>query len=131
MRTDSCERQALRLAVKHSSIAPLVQWISDSTMQVYIRVSWRYIGDRRATSLEIGNVEVRRGKRGKGRFTQFLKALERENPREVLYVESVLEDRFRQFFRRRTDYVEVPTDLSSSFFRWQVGTEVHVHAAAL
>lgn len=115
----SCEKQVLRLAAGHtSSIVPLVKWVKDSTMQVYIRVSSRFIGDRRLTSLEIGSVEVKRGRRGKGRFTQFLEALEKGNPREVLYVENVLRSRFQQFFRRRSDYMEVPCDGCPSFIRW-------------
>jgi hypothetical protein len=76
------------------------QYFSDHTIDVYIRIGHRYIlKNKCVTSLEIGRVTVFR--RGRGIFSQwFLPGLISINPYDILYVECVLDNRFREFFRR-------------------------------
>lgn len=72
-------------------------WINNDEMEVYIRKGViREFNNIEYVTLDIANVRV--FDKGKGVFTQFLKELESVNPYDAIYIESVLEKRFFDFF---------------------------------
>lgn len=74
-------------------------WLEDATMQVYVRRSRRLIDDKIVFALDIANVGVY--KPGQGRFTQFLDFVKQVNPWSIIYVESVLNNRFWQHLLKK------------------------------
>lgn len=73
-------------------------------MRVYLRVRNRYINGRKFPAVDIATVEVDMDVRGQGLFTAFLdNAVELLALRHglVVYVENVLEERFRGFFPKK------------------------------
>lgn len=86
-------------------------WIVEMGVTAYLRITRRYLGGQVVDTIDVANVKVETPfKKGRGVFTAFLEHMEEEGVRlnRVVYVENVLEERFRQFFRRR-GYTEVPT----------------------
>jgi hypothetical protein len=62
--------------------------------QLYVRMSRRWIGNAwHDPTLDVANIEARWP--GNGYFTRLVKRLRKEHPQMTLYVESVLNQRFR------------------------------------
>lgn len=86
-------------------------WLRDSddkggsNIEVYIRRTSRYINDRLYETFEIANVNVRENKQGQGIFTQFLvdviELCKNKRVIDVIYIENVSSESFKQFFRRQ------------------------------
>lgn len=83
------------------------RWLCVRDMEVYVRKSRRLLDGKWYVCLDLANIMVLPAKRGQGRFTSFLETALRINPWQATYVENVLEERFRSFFRRR-GWTEVP-----------------------
>lgn len=77
---------------------PYNSWLSDDTMQVYVRKGRRYFNKRRINVLDIASVEV--VQQGKGHFKRFLEHAIQLHPWDGIYVENVMDARFRGFFER-------------------------------
>ena len=74
-------------------------WLEAGDLRVYVRKSKRLIDDLYVDALDIASVEVLSCSRGKGVFTKFLDECEAlEMP---LYIENVMDGRFRKFFVSR------------------------------
>jgi len=70
-------------------------------MKVYVRRGcWRWWeGELHENTLDIANITVDEGKRGKGVFTAFLSRVEALG--KIIFIENVLDVRFQDFFRER------------------------------
>lgn len=76
------------------------QWIGDDCMKVYVRKARHKCGDHGLLAcLDIGSIEV--FEPGQGAFSQwFLPGAVKLNPWEAIFVESVMDRRFQEFFER-------------------------------
>lgn len=76
-------------------------WLGDETISVYVRKSRRYLrGTDTKQCLDIATIDVKKDKRGQGRFTRFLQHAQEVNPYPYIYVENVIKERFAEFFRK-------------------------------
>lgn len=74
------------------------QWISEDGLEIYVRKSKRYIGDRLVQCFDIANVTAKTY--GQGNFTAYLSKLVgllQGQPFEAIYIENVINDRFVQY----------------------------------
>jgi N-acetylglutamate synthase-like GNAT family acetyltransferase len=77
-------------------------WVVEGSLKIYFRAGYaRRLGDQTVKVLDIASVEVLESSRGQGLFTAALDKIEALRPREGLFVESVLDKRFQDFFTRR------------------------------
>lgn len=78
-------------------------WFTDGEVTVYVRKAKRRpgIGEPFVDCLDLANVVVEH--QGQGNFTHFILELERTCPRPI-FVENVLNTRFRGFWERRGYY---------------------------
>lgn len=84
------------------------EWLTyDSGLGVYIRKSSRLKGEEWIPCVDVANLELVKGLRGKGIFTEWITRLEDiADARDMhVYVENLLNDRLAQFFLRRDYYV--------------------------
>ena len=89
---------------KHNKRIPYRSWDRNRSIEVYYRITERYIDGELQGSLDLASIEVSRKWRGKKVFTNFLNKLLKKLPDtgvEVLYVESVMDDRFGNFLVTR------------------------------
>jgi GNAT superfamily N-acetyltransferase len=96
-------------------------WIQERNISVYVRKSNRYLLDKKITScLDLASVEVEERHRGKGIFTAFLSRFEKaaHDTNRVVYVESILEPRLREFLKTK-GYAIVPgsSEMSPSMYK--------------
>lgn len=76
-------------------------WIPEDPFNIYLRMSFRYIDNTQHRTIEIANVYVvEESERSKKHFTKLLEYIE-SNFSEIIYVENVFEDRFKDFFIKR------------------------------
>ncbi len=70
-------------------------WLYDDLMNLYVRKSRRHVDGEAYDALDIASIVVY--KKGQGTFTAFLTEIEQACPYPVIYIENVLEMRFRKF----------------------------------
>lgn len=80
------------------------RWIQYQYMKVYVRKAVRQCGE----TFDVATVEVEDEERGKHIFTNWLTTVEEllKNSSLSIYVENVMEERFRRFFEAR-GYVNI------------------------
>jgi hypothetical protein len=83
-------------------------WFSNKNIEVYIRMSWRNIGEEELVKvLDIANISAK--KTGEGTFTELLNELEMYVKDSLvtncIFIENVVTDQFAGFFRKR-GYIE-------------------------
>ena len=82
-------------------------WINCSPLQIYIRLTTRYLSGKVNRTLDIANISVDPRYQNKGIFNGLLNKLEEAKLRDVLYIENVLatsdenQVRLRRFLERR------------------------------
>ena len=69
----------------------------------YTRVSKHYLEGVNVKTIDLANITTRSKHRGQGHFTAFLSAVEGTagSVGRAVYIENVMEERFRGFFRKR------------------------------
>ena len=93
-------------------------WIENDKIKVYVRRTARYLSGVKTDTLEIGAVEVHKGKdRRKGEFKRFLNRFEEAafSEERTVYVENVM-DKFLQDFLERQGYKRIGEDTDSVCF---------------
>ena len=115
----------LMVTKAEDSMRPRNMWLDfDPTLKVYVRRAHRLLGPRTlgsrlTTVLDIANVEAT--PTGQGRFRKFLTHVETFEPWEGVFVENVMSERFKQFFRKRgykeVDYDPILEPSTSSFYK--------------
>lgn len=92
--------------------------VKEFSLNVYMRVTERYVKGKRVETLEIGTVEVDTGERGKGNFKKFLKKVEEigKDLKRIVFIENVLEPRLCKFLQER-GYEVVDTELLPCFYK--------------
>ena len=85
-----------------SSDYPRNQWMAEKYIKVYVRKSNRYIQEVKYEFLDLASVEVCESQRGKGIFSEFFSRFEKQAKKSDrgVYVESILEKRFVNFFSK-------------------------------
>lgn len=92
-------------------------WLGKKELRVYVRKSRRSVGGVTIQCMDIAGAEVRKQKRGKGRFTSFLQHAANVNPWDAIYFESVNNEWLWGSFRRRGYYeIENPRAPNFLFF---------------
>lgn len=86
-------------------------WRTDGPLEVYLRITQRYINRRIVKTIDLATINVIEDKQNQGVFRRFLSGMEAlaEDLDRVIYIENVLNPRFAEFFRRR-GYTEIDTD---------------------
>ncbi|HWG89150.1 MAG TPA: hypothetical protein VN679_15300 [Candidatus Acidoferrales bacterium] len=100
---------------------PCNQWFAFGPMQIYMRRSVRCLHgtDETVRALDIANVEVAQSQRGKGLFGRLLNAVDAVGATtgtHIIYVESVLNDRFADYLKRHGFIYDTDTQ-PPSFYR--------------
>jgi len=93
---------AFAKALRETAAVARNAWIKDGPLSVYIRKSERmFVLGKRVHTIDVANVTVRTP--GQGLFTLYLHGVEclAATRGSVVYVENVIDERFREFFRRR------------------------------
>ena len=96
-------------------------WINDNIMNIYIRFSKRPSINKDKNNknlysvLDIANVSVNKAFRDKGIFTRFLNECLKIGFFDFIYVENVLDERFKSFFIRNECH-EIKDEGCSSFY---------------
>ena len=75
------------------------KWIGNDEIKIYIRKSKRYINEKMIDCFDIATIEVE--KQGKGLFTKILDQIIQKYPTTNIFIESIMEPRFRGFFKRK------------------------------
>ena len=89
------------------------QWVTNDVGAIYVRRAWRP-QIQKEDMLDIASVEIDSSYRGYGVFTRILGRLEKKGI--PLFIENVLDSRFRDFFRKR-NYQEYTNNYDVCFFR--------------
>lgn len=92
------------LAEKKPTQFSVRQWLKTKKVEVYVRITQRYLGEGTVESIDIANLEIKKEKnRGKGWFTSFLDQVEELAIKSgrCVYIESIQQERFAAFFIRR------------------------------
>lgn len=62
--------------------------------ELYVRNTYRYLGDQKVKTIDIARVEAKR--KGKGTFKQLVQTIRQKYPDLVIYVECVQTERFAE-----------------------------------
>jgi len=94
------------------------RWFSSPDLlhlNLYMRVSQRYIGKQKRDTLEIATIEVEESQRRKLHFTRLLRIMERfaDDMNRVLYVENVMPIFLKTSFLNKTDYIMLDPHVST------------------
>lgn len=91
-----------------SKLTPHSRWLEeDPTLHVYVRRAYHLLGGKMRTVLDIASVTAE--PTGTGRFTRFLEWIEDVQPFDGVYIESIVSERFENFFIDR-GYIKVEYD---------------------
>lgn len=104
-------------------------WVRDGQMNLFVRRSTRAVqsvaGPRVVQAFDLANMEQPQDLRGQGRLWALIEQLDRELPSgfQILYIESVLNDRLAASLRARPEWIEVQGSTPPTFFRWRAGLD--------
>lgn len=100
------------------SILPDRAWLDkDPSLRLYVRANRRRFYERTIRVLDIAQVEAH--PTGTGRFGRLLDYLEELKPLGGVFIENVVEDRFREYLIRR-GYTQVNWTIPPSVYRlWE------------
>jgi len=96
-------------------------WIKEKDIEVYIRRSVRIIENKMHPCLDIGSVEVKEKKRGRGTFSCFLNRFEEEAKKlnRCVYIESILNPRLIKYLLGKGyQFVPGTSEISPNMYKF-------------
>lgn len=117
-RSRSAEKQISEFVAMYghpSRIFGKNQWLEeDASLKLYVRISTRWLDGRMVQMLDLATIDA--APTGQGRFTRFLETIEPWKPVSGIFIENVVNERFRGFFRER-GYAQYGEDILPSFYK--------------
>lgn len=96
-------------------------WICDAEYEIYVRKGYHILGGAANYTLDIANVTVKTGFRGRGIFSSMLSIAERLNPFAAVYVESIQNPILGPALERR-GYILLPNDFTPCYYKMKTHT---------
>lgn len=84
------------------------QWFENDKISLYLRLGHRCVDQNlRYSALDLASISIHPDFQNSGIFSRILDKLETINTRQIIYVENILSERFKNFFLKR-GYRELP-----------------------
>jgi hypothetical protein len=105
------------LAEKKPDAFSVRRWLKNKKVEVYVRITQRYVDDTFVESIDIANIDIKKERnQGKGWFTGFITQVEElaATSSRCVYIESIVSERFANFIIKR-GYLRSMTSYNSFY----------------